>query len=1194
LLDLTQEELADRVGCSPVTIRKLESDERRASKQLAERLAQFLAIPPAELDHFLRYARTTTHSPAAEMPAPPPPLPVPAAVVSSAHVDWGEAPDAALFHGRSAELAQLHEWLLVSRCRVIALLGMGGIGKSSLAIEAARTHQNDFEVIIWRSLRTAPPVEEIVDEFLRTLIPGTILDSVPQIERQIRRLLEQMRGRRCLLILDNAESILAEGEHAGTYRPGYAGYGELLRRLGESSHQSCLLVTSREMPAEVSLLIGMGMPVRSLTLSSLSAGASRTLLAHRGLSGTSESWRALIESYSGNPLLLQVVGETIRELFQGSIDRFLQFETPLVGSVRELLAGQFARLTSFEQELLIWLAIHCSPVEADVLHDEMRFAPGWALNRATMLDTLHSLRRRSLVEQGERGFMLQNVVMEFVTDYLVEQVVEEISTRQHLYLDRYALLNAQERHYVRESQTRLLLKPVVERLVALFGKGGADNRLQEMLTTLRKAEARHSGYSAGNILNLLVHLNGHLRDQDFSGLVVRRANLQGIDAQGANFCSAHLDQCEFSIAFRGVTTVKFSPAGDYFAIGSETGLYCLRRMQEDFPLHRQMSPSGGIWRASFSPDGSQVAAAGTEHAIRIWLTASGRLLHALTGHAGIVWTLCHSPDGKLLASGGADSSVRLWDTQSGESLAKLLEHTQDVRGLCFSPSSDLLASASDDGTVRLWALAALPAEIACVRVLRGHKGAVMAVAFSPDGSLLATGGADRSIRLWDAQTGQLLLAFDGHTNYVTQLCFHPHASLLASSSYDGTARIWDIRSAQCLCTLQGHSSRIWGIAFSPDGRVLASGSADQSVRLWELEDGTGARCIKILRGFANSIRTVTYSPDGAIVASGGQDMQVRLWEASTGRCLATLSGHRGSIWDVRFSPDGKRLVSAGHESYIRIWDVAGGRCVQELEQAGGCDTTSFHPSGTIIATANLDHTISLWDAQSWQLLATLTGHTDEVWAAAFSPDGNLVASGGMDSTVRLWDWRSGRCLCTFHGHTSFIRIVSFSPDGTLLASSSLDSTVRLWDVSHVATSQPATNALAVLNGPAHTAQTHVAISPDGTLLAAAGADGLVSLWEMSEALKGAPPLRVLEGHAGRLYCLSFRHDSRRLASSGDDGTIRLWNIEDVQRGVACEQILQVERPYARMNIGGATGLTQAQIASLQVLGATEEGALIRK
>jgi hypothetical protein len=51
----------------------------------------------------------------------------------------------------------------------------------------------------------------------------------------------------------------------------------------------------------------------------------------------------------------------------------------------------------------------------------------------------------------------------------------------------------------------------------------------------------------------------------------------------------------------------------------------------------------------------------------------------------------------------------------------------------------------------------------------------------------------------------------------------------------------------------------------------------------------------------------------------------------------------------------------------------------------------------------------------------------------------------------------------------------------------------------------------------------------------------------------------------------------------------MWDVEDIHHSVACVQLLRIERPYARMNIRGATGLTQAQITSLHVLGAVEEG-----
>jgi len=80
-----------------------------------------------------------------------------------------------------------------------------------------------------------------------------------------------LQAHRCLLVLDNLETLLQSGDPEGGYLPGYEGYGRLIRRLAESAHQSCVLLTSREKPREIETLEGVRSPVRSLRLSGMDA-----------------------------------------------------------------------------------------------------------------------------------------------------------------------------------------------------------------------------------------------------------------------------------------------------------------------------------------------------------------------------------------------------------------------------------------------------------------------------------------------------------------------------------------------------------------------------------------------------------------------------------------------------------------------------------------------------------------------------------------------------------------------------------------------------------------------------------------------------------------------------------------------------------------------------------------------------------
>ncbi len=255
---------------------------------------------------------------------------------TSNHAEWpaqGAAhglPRRIELYGRQVELARLHVWVLEQGCRLVGIFGIGGQGKSALAATFAHTlaeahepfgqaqsrgetrvREGTFTRILWRSLVNAPPLDEVLQEWLSVLSVQEAPTVPVSLDQQLALLLEHTRRQRCLLILDNLESVLQSGERSGAYRPGYEGYGQLLRRLAEEQHRSCLLITSRERPQDLLRLDEGTSAVGLLPLAGLPAEAGQQMLQARGLGGALAELGTLVQQYSGNPLGLKLVAETI-------------------------------------------------------------------------------------------------------------------------------------------------------------------------------------------------------------------------------------------------------------------------------------------------------------------------------------------------------------------------------------------------------------------------------------------------------------------------------------------------------------------------------------------------------------------------------------------------------------------------------------------------------------------------------------------------------------------------------------------------------------------------------------------------------------------------------------------------------------------------------------------------------------------
>ncbi|MEM0979393.1 MAG: NB-ARC domain-containing protein, partial [Cyanobacteria bacterium P01_H01_bin.58] len=1011
--------------------------------------------------------------PAAELPASP--------SAKQPYIDWGEAPDVSFFVGRAHELATLSHWILQDNSRLVGLLGMGGIGKTTLAAKLVQQLQDNFEIVVWRSLRNAPSLETLLTQWM------PLLSYQQDVRPRLDALLQHLRAHKCLLVLDNLETIL-HPQPLGSFRTGYEDYEQLLQMVGETPHQSCLIITSREKPEVLAIQEGAALAVRSQIVPGMETEAT-ALMTAKGLAGSTADCQTLIATYGGNPLALKIAATSIQDLFDGNINLFLEQDTPLFNGVRTLLAKQFARLSALENTLMYWLAINREWTTVTELHEDV--VP--PVSKGRILDALEALCRRNLLEKQKGRYTQQPVIMEYVCECLIEQIVSELTTTDVDLLTRHALVKTTVVEYVRDSQQQLLLDPIAQAFSRVCTPLSAlEQQIRHLLARLRKLGLQDSGYGGGNVINICHHLGIHLANFDFSNLKIWHACLQQVELHDINFAHADLTKSLFTETFSNILSVAFSPDNQLLASSDTQGNIYLREMPYGQMKDVYSAHLTWIWKVVFSPDGRQLASGSYDGMVKIWDVATGRCVNSLN-HGPPVSYIAWSPDGTQVASVGlgpcfniwdvetgalvnvldinaprlaivawgqcrtssgetcsllvcpdGDRRILLWDATSGKQLRALSGHTALVWSVALNRDGTLLASSAQDGTIKIWDLVTDE----CIQTLHSHWGIAWSLTFSQDGHQLAASCQNAAVELWETATGELLKVFQGHISNVWSAAFNQTGDILVSGGDDQAIKLWNTKTAECLQTWQGYSLAIWDI--SSIGPYLAAAYQDGTIRLWESATGI---CRHTIQAHSSLIWAIASSPNGQILASASQDKAVKLFNRETAQCVLTFEEHLNLVLAVAWNSSGKKLASASVDSTVKIWEADTGKCHHTLNHQFIVNSVDWHETDDILASGVQVGLIYIWDGRTGECLQTCKGHTGTIYTLAFAPATvadlmgcqHLLASSSDDGLVmhgalNLWDWRSGTCLKTLE-HPAQIWSIDWHPDGRWLASASQDGTV---------------------------------------------------------------------------------------------------------------------------------------------------------
>lgn len=1088
-------------------------------------------------------------------------------------VDWGEAIDILQFYGREQNLATLEHWILTDHCRLVGIFGLGGMGKTTLAVQISRQVQYQFDVVIWRSLRQAPTPQALLADLLTLLTGGDA-----KREYSLPLLMQELRKKNCLLIFDNIESILEPGDQSGEFSFGYEAYGQILERIADENHRSCLIVTGREKPNGLTIREGHRLPVRSLLLTGLSSEAAQFILQEKGLKDFPDRQQALIQYFSGNPLAIKIAATVIQNLFSGNTQAFLE-QGAVFGNLRKLLNQQFERLSTVQKQIMYWLAVSRKSVTPGNLKSKLSLP----ITTTQLLETLETLHARSLIETDQGGLTQQPVIMEYMTEQLIQQIVGEIIQGEPTYFKSHALIEAQTQDRLREAQVQFILKPIVELLLAHFGEEAQLlTQLGQLLSRFRHQNAANTGYGAGNVINLCCYLQNNLANFDFSHLQIRQAFLRNTLLHDVDFRGSHFSQTVFTETFGDILGIAFSPNGQSLATSDNKGVV---QIWDAETVEQRVCCAGHqhwAWDINFSPDGQYLASVGDDYLLRLWDVTNGELLSVYRGHTRPVNTVIFSPNGRMLATASQDHTIRLWKAYANDhpEIFTLAGHQSRVWSIGFSPDGRTLVSGGEDNMVRLWDVATGH----CWLSWLAHENWVRAVAFSPDGQWIATCSYDRTIKLWpcpalnQTEAPQPRYILRGHHQTVSDLAFSPDGQQLVSSSFDRSIKLWDVQTGKCIKTFLGHRDRIWSVAFHPDGKLIGSGGDDRSAKIWDLDLG---RCINTIVGHTNAVVSLEVSPDQRYLVGGYEDTTIRIWDIDRGKIVHHLQGHSNRIWSTTFSPHGHILASSSSDYQIRLWDWRAENCLKTLEGHNSWVwMVAFSPNGQWLASSSYDQTVRLWNVASGDCLRVLSSHRSQAVAVAFSPDGQQLVSSGFDGTIKFWDCQSGTCLSTLQAHGNSVWSVNFSADGQWLVSTSYDQTLKLWHV-------PTGECLRTFEG--HQGPVLKAcFSPDGRSIISGSLDGLLKVWDVANG----KCLQTLQGHQGLVYALDVAYlqlteqepASLVAFSGGSDEAIKVWNLETAEYLESWKPL----RPYEGMKIDRIQGLTPAQVATLCALGAVQQ------
>jgi len=299
-------------------------------------------------------------------------------------INLTKAPELRYNYGRKLEISTLKEWL-DNKTRLITIYGLSGIGKTALTLKLVSEIAPQFDYIIYRSLENIPQLIALKDD-LKQFFAQSLSTPLPDIIDYL-----SLSSYRCLIILDDVQNIFKPGELAGKYLPDCQDYHKFFQQIATTSHQSCLILISWELPRDFVTL--KSDKIKTLYLQGLTTEFEE-IFKEYGLKNE-EKWTELRELYQGHPNWLNIISSTIIELFDGEVSLFLeQMKNEIyLGDIEDSIECHLQRLSATEKKVMHLLANQTEAVE------KFPKTGNLDLSQSEFWAAIQSLMRRCLLDK---------------------------------------------------------------------------------------------------------------------------------------------------------------------------------------------------------------------------------------------------------------------------------------------------------------------------------------------------------------------------------------------------------------------------------------------------------------------------------------------------------------------------------------------------------------------------------------------------------------------------------------------------------------------------------------------------------------------------------------------------------------------------------------------------------------------------